>query len=205
MFELPTGDDLKKLRQKLELTQSELARRAGVSQSLIARIEAGDIDPRLSTMRKILGVLRDAKVTRGLCAGDIMKSPVVHVTPRETIAHATRLMKENGISQLPVLENGVQIGSISEAGLVSEVTSEKDLAKISMKPVMEIMNDGFPTVSKSLGVTTVSRFVEANPAVLVVDMGKVVGIITKADIIKLMLKNKKKQLGIGEKVNLSNP
>ncbi len=50
------------------------------------------------------------------------------------------------------------------------------------------MNDGFPTVSKNLDVATVSKFVEMNPAVLVVDRGKVVGIITKADIIKLMYK-----------------
>ncbi len=192
MFELPTREELRKLRLKLDLTQSELAKRAGVSQSLIARIEAGDIDPRLSTLKKICGVLKEARVTKGLCAGDIMKSPVVHVTPEDTISYATRLMKDNGISQLPVLENGVQVGSISEGCLVSEVASEKDLSRISMKPVVEVMNDGFPTVSKNLDVTTVSRFVEANPAVLVVDRGKVVGIITKADIIKLMSKNKKK-------------
>jgi predicted transcriptional regulator len=194
MFELPAREDLKRLRLKLGLTQSELARRAGVSQSLIARIEAGDIDPRLSTLRKIIGVLKQARDTKGLTAGDIMKSPVVHVTPWDTIAYATRLMKDNGISQLPVLENGVQIGSISETRLVSEISSEKDLAEISLKPVEEVMNEGFPTVSRNLDVATVSRFVEANPAVLVVERGKVVGIITKADIIKLMSRNKKKAI-----------
>ncbi len=196
MFELPTREELKRLRVKLELTQSELARRAGVSQSLIARIEAGDIDPRLSTLRKICGVLKQARHTRGLTAGDIMKCPVVHVNPWDTIAYATRLMKDNGISQLPVLENGVQIGSISEARLVREISSEKDLAEISMKPVEEVMNDGFPTVSRNLEVATVSRFVEANQAVLVVDRGRVVGIITKADIIKLMSRNKRRQLRV---------
>jgi predicted transcriptional regulator len=188
MFELPTSEDLRKLRIKAGLTQTELAKRAGVSQSLIARIEAGDIDPRLSTLRKIWKALKSGKVTRGLCAGDIMKSPVVHVTPRDTIAHASRLMEENDFSQLPVIENGVQVGSISEARLVSEVTSERDFTKISAKPVMEVMNDGFPTVSRNVDITTVSRFVEVNPAVLVVDKGRVVGIITKADIIKLMYK-----------------
>jgi predicted transcriptional regulator len=97
-------------------------------------------------------------------------------------------MEENDFSQLPVMDNGIQVGSISEARLVSEITSEKDFTKISNKPVEGVMNDGFPTVSKNLDVATVSKFVEANPAVLVVDKGKVVGIITKADIIKLMYK-----------------
>jgi predicted transcriptional regulator len=48
------------------------------------------------------------------------------------------------------------------------------------------MNDGFPSVSKNLEISMVSKFVESNPAILVVDKGKTVGIITKTDIIKLM-------------------
>ncbi len=53
-MQLPTPEDLKKRRNELGLTQSDLAKRAGVSQPLIARIESGDVDPRLSTVRKIL-------------------------------------------------------------------------------------------------------------------------------------------------------
>jgi predicted transcriptional regulator len=188
MFELPIPEDLKKFRLKVGLTQTKLARRAGVSQSLIARIEAGDIDPRLSTLRKILTALKAKEITPGLCARDIMKYPVVHAKPEDTMAGASRLMEENDFSQLPVLDNGIQLGSISEAQLVSEIASEKDFTKISNKPLEEFMNDCFPMVSKNLDVATVSKFVEANPAVLVVDKGKVVGIITKTDIIKLMYK-----------------
>ncbi len=188
MFELPVHEDLRKFRLKVGLTQTELARRAGVSQSLIARIEAGDIDPRLSTLRKILTALKSKEINPGLCAGDIMKHPVVHAKPEDAIASVSRLMEGNDFSQLPVLDNGIQVGSISETRLVSEIALEKDFTKISNKPVGGVMNDGFPTVSKNLDVATVSKFVEANPAVLVVDKGRVVGIITKADIIKLMYK-----------------
>ncbi|MGP8331846.1 MAG: helix-turn-helix domain-containing protein, partial [Methanosarcinaceae archaeon] len=52
-MQLPTPGDLKQKRTELCLTQSELAKRAGVSQPLIARIESGDVDPRLSTLWKI--------------------------------------------------------------------------------------------------------------------------------------------------------
>ena len=45
---LPTPEDIKKLRLELKLTQHDIATRAGVSQPLIARIESGDVDPRLS-------------------------------------------------------------------------------------------------------------------------------------------------------------
>ena len=58
---LPTPDDLKKLRLDFNLTQAELASRAGVSQPLIARIESGDVDPRLSTLNKIFNVFDAAR------------------------------------------------------------------------------------------------------------------------------------------------
>ncbi|MHA1315870.1 MAG: helix-turn-helix domain-containing protein [Candidatus Helarchaeota archaeon] len=61
MFKIPTGEDLKKLRKESKLTQTELARLAGVSQSLIARIEKNDVDPKCSTMRKILGAIESVK------------------------------------------------------------------------------------------------------------------------------------------------
>jgi transcriptional regulator with XRE-family HTH domain len=41
-------------RQRAGLTQRELARRAGVPQSTVARIELGAIDPRASTLRVLL-------------------------------------------------------------------------------------------------------------------------------------------------------
>jgi len=41
-------NEVKDIRKRLGLTQLELAKRANVSQSLIAKIEAGRIDPRYS-------------------------------------------------------------------------------------------------------------------------------------------------------------
>jgi len=45
---IPSGKELRTLRETLGLTQKELARRIGVSQSFIAKIENEKIDPRLS-------------------------------------------------------------------------------------------------------------------------------------------------------------
>jgi len=41
-------------RRRAGFTQRELAERAGVPQSTIARIEAGAVDPRVSTLRNLL-------------------------------------------------------------------------------------------------------------------------------------------------------
>ncbi len=58
-FYIPSPEEIRRYRISLGLTQSELARRAKVSQSLIARIESGEIDPRVSTLKKILNCLRN--------------------------------------------------------------------------------------------------------------------------------------------------
>lgn len=186
MYEIPSPEELRNYRLKVGLTQTELAARARVSQSLIARIESGDIDPRASTLKKILEALKAGEEREELCAADVMKYPVISIKPSDTIGTANKLMEKYGISQLPVLENNVQVGSISEDRVIREISSGKDISKIPVKKIEEIMNNGFPTVSKDTDFKTVSKLVEVNPAVLVVERGKVIGIITKADIIRMM-------------------
>lgn len=48
---------LRMLRSSLHMTQAQLAKRAGMPQSHIARIEAGKADVQLGTLRKVLGAL----------------------------------------------------------------------------------------------------------------------------------------------------
>lgn len=185
MYELPTPDDLKKYRKHLKLTQVDLARMAGVSQPLIARIESGDVDPRLSTLKRILDVIKVEEIG-DVCAEDIMRTPVIHVTPDDTVGQASEIMEKHGISQLPVLEGDVHVGSISEAMVIRGMDLEKDLSKVSAKKIEGIMDGSFPTVEKKTGVKMLSKLLELEPAVLVAERGKVIGIATKADVLKLI-------------------
>ena len=45
--------EIKKIRKNLGLTQTQLSKRANVSQSLIAKIESGKIDPTFTKTKKI--------------------------------------------------------------------------------------------------------------------------------------------------------
>jgi len=49
-----TGTILRQARRRADLTQRDLAERAGLPQSTIGRIEAGAIDPRATTLRRLL-------------------------------------------------------------------------------------------------------------------------------------------------------
>ncbi len=181
---LPTPEDLKKMRLELSLTQHDLATRAGVSQPLIARIESGDVDPRLSTLRKIFNAFDAARKER-VSVRNIMHSPVIHTSSDSSIEDAARIMEEHGFSQMPVIDKGVPVGSISTDQIVHSMT-DQDLKKVSHLLVRNIMGESFPTVSLTSDANTVSRILEQHPAVLVFETGKVVGVITRHDIMKML-------------------
>ena len=54
---LPTIEELRKMRKNLGISQKELARVSGVSQSYIARLEKGSINPAYDKIRKIFDYL----------------------------------------------------------------------------------------------------------------------------------------------------
>ncbi|WNY25247.1 CBS domain-containing protein [Methanolapillus millepedarum] len=182
-MQIPTPEDLKKKRIELGLTQSDLAKRAGVSQPLIARIEMSDVDPRLSTVAKILAAFEEAKKEQQIVAKDIISFPVIQVRPNQALEEAVMIMNAHGISQLPVIENGVPVGSLSEGAVVRTIAIKKSLAGMI---VSDLMEESFPTVPQTASVLTVSHILERSPAVLVMEKGIVTGVITKSDIMKII-------------------
>ncbi len=188
MYNIPSPEELRKYRLKVGLTQSELAKKAKVSQSLIARIESGDIDPRVSTLKRILDVLKKEEKKESIYAKDIMSSPVIYIKPEDTILEASKIMEEHKISQLPVIKNGIQVGCVTEDLLIKVIAKEKNLSKIANKKVEDIMGDGFPVVTKKTELSVISKLLENSQAVLVSERGKIIGIVTKADILKLIKK-----------------
>ncbi|WP_406657078.1 CBS domain-containing protein [Methanolobus sp. ZRKC2] len=183
-MQLPTPEELKDKRTELGLTQSDLAKRAGVSQPLIARIESGDVDPRLSTLRKIIEVFEDVE-KEDIQVGNIMNTNVISAPPEEHIDVAVQIMEKHNISQIPVISKGVSVGSISEEMIVRSLAGKKKNT-VSHMLIKEMMGDSFPTVSPNADIKMVSYMLERNPAVLVLEMGKVVGVVTKHDVLKLL-------------------
>lgn len=175
-MDLPTPEDLRERRDKLNLTQSDLAGRAEVSQPLIARIEGGDVDPRLSTLRRIVTALDEAE--GGLLhAHELMNESVVSVEPDDSVNEALELMDEQGYSQLPVISQGAVEGLISTSSIRQQEGS--NLGKL---PVNEVMNESTTTVEPGETLADIESSLDHNDAVLVKDEGDVVGIITEADI-----------------------
>lgn len=181
---IPSPEELRSARRRIGLKQADLAHRAGISQSMIARIERGSVDPRVSTLQRIVDVLTAAELP-AVTAGSVMHSPVVSVSPDDSILLAVDKMEQMAFSQLPVLKNGVPVGCISEAAILTAIGEQRHPRGHHQK-VQDFMEASFPTVPPEIEIETVVSILEQHHAVLVMAEGRVEGVITKHDLISLI-------------------
>lgn len=185
---LPSLKDFSKKRKMLGLTQKELAKLAGVSQSLIAKMESRKINPTYSKVKAIYDVLESLEMKNEISVVEILHNNVISVQERDPVSKAVKLMSEYGYSQLPVFEGKRVVGSISEKTILTQILSGKELTQISVFPVKEIMDESLPQVSENTPLSLISGLLRFHPAVLVSKKGKVIGIVTKADLMKIVTK-----------------
>ncbi len=180
----PSPEEIKALRKKAKLTQQELAEKAGVSQSLIARIESGTVNPRLSTLIRIMKALEEY-VESEITAEEIMSKPLIYTLPNENIETIVQKMWDHAISQLPVLgSNNTVIGTIFERDIIEVFIKYKNKA-LSLT-AKDIMSDPLPMVQPNTKLSRITSILTNEiPAVIVLKNGKPVGIITRSDIMKI--------------------
>ena len=85
-----------------------------------------------------------------------------------------------------MIERGVPVGCISESVIVKAIEQQR-LHKTHLFSVKEFMEPGFPTVPSDMDVETVVNILQQNHAVLVMDGRVVSGVITKHDLISLIV------------------
>jgi cystathionine beta-synthase len=126
-------------------------------------------------------------------------APVVHVRARQvvkdkvrakelvsiplgiTVQEAVNLMREHDISQVPMIEGGEVVGSISEARILDILVSDP---AARLKPVVEYMEKPCPVVGENASLTEVAELMDREtPAILVRQKDGAFDIITKSDLI----------------------
>ena len=173
--------EIKLLRKKHGLTQKQLAGLAGVSQSLIAKTEAGLIDASYSKIRGIFEALHALGKEKETKAKDVISGNIISVKSEEQLAEAISKMKRYSISQLPVVEKGYIVGLISEGDIIEALHKGKDIGKATVEDAMQ---ETPPTVPPETPLSIVTELLRLRQMVVVMDKGKPKGVITKADVLK---------------------
>jgi cystathionine beta-synthase len=134
-------------------------------------------------------LLEPQKMTAGLISGTkAANAPqsLVSVAPPDRLSEALAKMNELGLTQIPVLEEGRPVGSLRENRVLAKVVRNRHLLD---SPVSEVMEATFPTVDVDASAHEVTRRLQTSPAVLVEEYGRIVGIITRHDVLDLKLGN----------------
>jgi len=143
---------------------------------------------------------------------DFMTKEVITVSPETEIVHATKLLLENRINGVPVIDGtGKLVGILCQSDLISQqkklpvpsfftfldglitLTSmkqlEKEVQKIAATTVAQAMTPKPVSVSPDTGIEAVAALMVDNNfhTIPVVEEGKLVGIVGKEDILRTLM------------------
>jgi cystathionine beta-synthase len=130
-------------------------------------------------------LLGSEKMTLGLMIQTKEDSEVprlVAVGPEQLVAEALGLMDTHGLSQLPVIEEGKAVGSVRESHLMGKLLENRELLQ---SPVREVMDKPFPVVNDNVEIERARQYLKSSPAILVEEYGRIIGIITRHDVLSL--------------------
>ena len=102
---LPDVRDIGRRRKAAGLTQKELALRAGVSQSIVAKIESGSVQPSYEIVRRLFAVFDDlGRAAEAVAAaGEAAKTAPAPVQP--PIVTPATLRRQQGIKRRGWVKN----------------------------------------------------------------------------------------------------
>ncbi len=107
------------------------------------------------------------------------------VTQKSTIGEAIKIMNNEGVDQMPVLDGSEFVGSVTTASLIEKIISDPT---IKDKSVSEIMDKPMQVVALDSTLDVLSSLLNrTNKALLVRDESERAHIITQHDILKAMM------------------
>lgn len=184
----PEVTEIKVMRKTLDITQTELSRLTGVSQSSIAKLENASINGSYETVVRLFQALEEEANRRraGKKAIDVSSKDIISIQASVKVKHANEIMRQSGYSQLPVFDGERPVGSISEYGILALLRDGTSMEEASERSVRSIMSEAFPLVNEDTPLETVTSLLSSSSAVLVGKKGRVTGIITSSDVLKLL-------------------
>jgi predicted transcriptional regulator len=174
--------EIRRRRLALGISLGELARAVGRSDATLSRIERGRIRPSYELVQQIFVYLEQQEgfAAPRLTVADVMNRSLVTVESSATLVTAAQRLEGGAYSQLPVVDGGRVVGSLSESALL------RALAQTSSRRVRvgEVLEPAYPVVDEGFPADLLPGLLGRYPAVLVARRGELQGIATKADLIR---------------------
>ncbi len=111
------------------------------------------------------------------------KSKIIVAKPGDSLQDVTALMKEHGISQLPVQDNGRLLGLATEAALLQALIHG---GTDSANTIADVVDMNFAVVEPTNSVTLLPQIFGQNKVAVVLDGSSVAGIVTKIDFLEYL-------------------
>ena len=120
---------------------------------------------------------------RELIKAHINGQRLVTIDASAPVSKAVDLMTEHGISQIPVVENDVFIGSITDQALFNQVIAKPELKEAEVR---ELMSAAFPELEPGSTMADISKALGNGQAAVMVREGEKAALFTKQDVINAM-------------------
>jgi cystathionine beta-synthase len=105
---------------------------------------------------------------------------LVSVSPCDTVEEALKRFGEHNISQLPVIDDSVCVGSLEESEIMSLMLENNS---VSAKKVSEIMQKPYPVIDETEDIKKGIKSLKKSHAILVSRYGRFTGILTRFDVL----------------------
>ena len=132
-------------------------------------------------------LLDEEKITlKGVIDAKLKKSrtpAIISAMPDMSIGECLSLMSTHEISEIPVIDQGKMVGSVRENKLMSRLIQERES---SILPVSEIMEEPMPILKSEEDIQSGIQELKEYPAVAVEEFGRIIGVITRHDVIEFI-------------------
>ena len=182
---LPSLDIIKQERERLRLSQKQLANMANVSTSMINQIESGRCKPSYNTAKTIFEKLTNFEESQSETADDICTWNIVKLKVTNTIDDARKKMNSVGISQIPIFDGKDPKGVVTEQGILSRLADADDKSNYKKTKLEDIMETIPAIVTHDTPVKSIVQLIRTGKFLLVSKDTKF-GIITASDALNIL-------------------
>ncbi len=106
---------------------------------------------------------------------------LITIAPTSTVRQALNLMSTYNVSQLPVVQGGDCVGSVSDGLLMAQTVADASLLEQAVRDLMEAP---YPVIDEAFPLDRLTALLSREtPAVLVRRNGELKGIVTRYDLL----------------------